>query len=693
MYIAEIKNGNITTQIHAIKEKLKAGNIVKGINTIDSFSFTMLMDNPGFNKIYDYKTLVSVYNTNKNRYDFLGRVLRSNDLMDDSGLITKEVICESYLGFLCDRQQDYVTERNWTVRELLTHIISCHNSQVESYKNFAIGEITVEDKNDNLYLGIQRENSFDTIQTKLIEKLGGEIQFRVVNDTIYLDYLTKIGTTRATSIKLSDNMKSITKEQDPTAIVTRLIPLGAKIKDAEGNETEERLDITSVNNGLKYIDAEDAIAVYGIRCGYAYFDDVTVPSNLYNKGLEYLIATNKVQVKYTVSALDLSLLGKAYDDFEVHYYYPLENSLIGIDDKARVIKQNIDIVEEYLSTFELGDQQKTLTDIQLEQKKENDKITQLIGSTKNELKELVSSAEKNLNSKIEGIDGVYFYYKYSQYADGHEMTDAPDANTKYMGVCSTNTPTAPTDYKKYTWHLCRGADGENGKDGANGSPGAAGADGKTQYLHIKYSDDGATFTANNGETLGAWIGTLVDFTEADSTTFSDYTWKKFTDDVDEELEDIRNTITEQHTTITNDCQAIILSALSSYTEKSRYDELKQTLEAQIKLISDELAIKFTQATEEIESVNGDLQTKYNTITKHFTFNIDGLTIGQANSPFKVVIDNDEYTMLVNNIAVLTLDPDGNSVIPDLKITKKLTLLGFIIEQDSNGNVNCAPILS
>ena len=50
-------------------------------------------------------------------------------------------------------------------------------------------------------------------------------------------------------------------------------------------------------------------------------------------------------------------------------------------------------------------------------------------------------------------------------------------------------------------------------------------------------------------------------------------------------------------------------------------------------------------------------------------------------------------MLVNGVPVLTLDPDGNSVIPELHITKKLTLLGFIIDQDSSGNVNCAPILS
>ena len=65
------------------------------------------------------------------------------------------------------------------------------------------------------------------------------------------------------------------------------------------------------------------------------------------------------------------------------------------------------------------------------------------------------------------------------------------------------------------------------KDGTNGTPGTPGADGRTPYLHLKYSDDGGTtFTADTGETPGAYIGTYSDFVEEDSTSVSDYTWAK-----------------------------------------------------------------------------------------------------------------------------------------------------------------------
>lgn len=70
-----------------------------------------------------------------------------------------------------------------------------------------------------------------------------------------------------------------------------------------------------------------------------------------------------------------------------------------------------------------------------------------------------------------------------------------------------------------------GAQGIQGLQGEKGDQGIPGADGKSTYFHIKYSDDGGkTFTANSGETVGAYIGTYVDDTKTDSTSVNKYTW-------------------------------------------------------------------------------------------------------------------------------------------------------------------------
>ncbi len=398
MYIVEITNGETTTTIHGLKTKLNSGKIIKGINTIDSFTFTMFPDNPGFSLINEFSTHVTAYNTNKERYDFRGRVLYAETTMDESGKITKTVTCESIFGYLWDSVQTYVDPQNWTVAGLLQHLIDCHNSQVEAYKQFKVGNITQTETNDNIYIGVQRESTWDAIRTKLIDQIGGEIQCRVEEDGIYIDYLERIGEVKSTEIALSVNMKSITREQDPTSYVTRLIPLGCKLTDENGEETEQRLDITSVTDGgVNYIEDSNAIALYGVHTKIVEWDDITDPALLLLRGQQWMDENNRVNVKYTVTAVDLSLLGLVVDDFGIGNTHPVKNRLIGVDDTARIIKVSIDVCEEVKSSFEVGDNIKSLSDIQ------RDQSEQLKASQEN-LKNLHASVANQKMSTDQKID-------------------------------------------------------------------------------------------------------------------------------------------------------------------------------------------------------------------------------------------------------------------------------------------------
>jgi hypothetical protein len=63
------------------------------------------------------------------------------------------------------------------------------------------------------------------------------------------------------------------------------------------------------------------------------------------------------------------------------------------------------------------------------------------------------------------------------------------------------------------------------KDGEKGTPGAHGEDGRTSYTHFKYSNDGGlSFTGNNGEEPGSYLGQYTDFEEMDSSNPTRYTW-------------------------------------------------------------------------------------------------------------------------------------------------------------------------
>lgn len=151
--------------------------------------------------------------------------------------------------------------------------------------------------------------------------------------------------------------------------------------------------------------------------------------------------------------------------------------------------------------------------------------------------------------------------------------------------------------------------------------------------------------------------------------------------------EIKNQMIIQSTELVNTCNQILLSALESYVETSNYEEFKSTLQSELEVWASGISGRVTATEETIKSVDGDLQAKFNTITKYFTFDINGLTIGQVDNPNKVVIDNDEITILVNGIPIQEFKADGTALIPVLKITTMLNLMGLQITEDET-HINC-----
>ena len=123
-----------------------------------------------------------------------------------------------------------------------------------------------------------------------------------------------------------------------------------------------------------------------------------------------------------------------------------------------------------------------------------------------------------------GADGKpsYTHIAYSNSNDGKVAFSVSDSNRAYVGMYVDNVSADSTDPTKYHWSKILGA------DGAQGTPGKAGADGKTPYLHIAYATNatgttGFSTTDSNNKT---YIGQYTDFTSADSTDPTKYSWTK-----------------------------------------------------------------------------------------------------------------------------------------------------------------------
>lgn len=431
MYEVYIINNDITKLLHSdnvISEKqgLKIidGKIVEGINTINSFSFSMLPNNPRFNELFSYTTKIYVIKIKDNRRVFYGRVVKPKVSMESDGSFSKTIECEDRMGYLCDSLMDYLPEQYWNVKNTTYHedgsidkrgvlefVLSIHNKKQPDEKKIYVGEVDIEDTDNVLYFGMQQhKNAFDTLKEKLIEHLGGELRLREGTDgKLYLDYLKEAGEVKTTSIALKKNMQKLSKETDPTSFITRLYPLGNKIKktveEKDGSiteiETDERITCAEANDGIPYVDDEEGIRTYGIIEGYRIYDHVVYPRTLLNHARVTLATNNKVKQKHVITALDLSTIGLDIDSFEVGNYHPIKNSLVGVDDTLRIIKKTTNINQPETSQLEIGDKYATLTELQL--KRENslkEEVNRTIETVSNNAQYNVAKTSNYLTSLI-----------------------------------------------------------------------------------------------------------------------------------------------------------------------------------------------------------------------------------------------------------------------------------------------------
>ena len=402
MYDVKLINGNIETFINVTSTDPDAprvtGNVKLGINTIDSFTFDIFPNNPGYTQINALKTRVEIENSHTGRIEFSGRVLITQPSLSSSGELKMSVICESELGYLMDSSVTYAEYHDLSVKEYLTKLIDNHNSQVEEEKRFEIGEVTVE---SNLYRYWGYEKTFDTLKEDLLDKLGGELRVRKENGIRYLDYLMEIGEPKETAIQIAKNLLTIEQERDPSEVISRLIPLGAKLSD----DTDERLTITELNEGIAYLDDEEAIETFGIICATHTWDDVTLTTNLLRKAKEFQKENNRIKKSHRIEAVDLSLIGLDLDAFEVGNYYPVVNPLMNIDEELRVISKTIVIENPQNSSLEIGDKFEDIKDYQLQAIKTSNELTNVKSTVQMTVKTM-SSVSTELTKTAEILQGT-----------------------------------------------------------------------------------------------------------------------------------------------------------------------------------------------------------------------------------------------------------------------------------------------
>lgn len=421
MFVVTITNETENTIIHSDgTDRISGGKVAKSINAVDSFSFTIYPNNAGYDLLKPLTTAVKVYDESTDKDIFIGRVLKCPDSMDERGLICRKVTCEGRLGWLYDSVQPYIEYKMIGISTVLSSFLSKHNAQVGADKRIELGQVTVTASNNYTYTA-NWDKTMNVIADKLIGKFGGEIQLRDKGGKVYLDYLENIGHGTDTTIELAVNLKTISREVDETAVITRLYPLGAKLTDSE-----KRLTIGAVNGGKDYIEDSSLIAKYGVISGPQIWDDITLASNLLSKGKEYLKSVNRAKVQYQITALDLSRIDRHIEQFELGCWYRVKNSLMGIDEDLRIVGISIDLDNPQASQLTFGDQFETLSGFMTAK---TQSLQSAIDNSEFRNRQVIDSKIENATKLITGAEGGHVILDPSEKPQRILIMDTADINT------------------------------------------------------------------------------------------------------------------------------------------------------------------------------------------------------------------------------------------------------------------------
>lgn len=421
MHTVTITNGTEKTTIHSDNlDRISGGKIVKAVNAVDSFTFTIYPDNAGYDKLKPLTTSVTVTDDSTGKDIFIGRVLKCPDSMDEQGLICKSVTCEGRLGWLYDSVQPYVEYKMVGISTVLSSFLSKHNAQVGADKRIELGQVTVTASNNYTYTA-NWDKTMDVIADKLIGKFGGEIQLRDKDGKVYIDYLEHIGHGTDTTIELAVNLKTISREVDETAVITRLYPLGTKLTDSE-----KRLTIGSVNGGKDYIEDSALVAKYGVISGTQTWDDVTQASILKTKATAYLKSANKAKKQYKITAVDLSTIDMNFEQFELGCWYRVVNPLMGIDEDLRIIGITINLDSPEQSELTFGDKFETMTGFMTAKTKS---LQTAIDNSEFRNRQVIDSKIENATKLITGAEGGHVILDPSEKPERILIMDTADINT------------------------------------------------------------------------------------------------------------------------------------------------------------------------------------------------------------------------------------------------------------------------
>lgn len=321
-----------------------------GLNKGGTASIVMPQGHPAYNIFTSYRTVVTVYRDGV--LLFRGRALYPEDDFYNRRTIT----CEGERCFFRDGvHRPYVYQDGPAA--IFATVVELYNAQVDEFKRFKVGTVTVTDPNNYIRLESESAESFAATIDKLVERCGGYVVFTTNADgDRVVNWYDDLGYRSGQVIEFGENLLDFSRSSSNADLATVIIPYGAK-----DEESGARLTIESVNNGLDFIQDYDAVAIRGVIAKAVYWDDITLPQNLLNKAQQYLANSKLMVTALELTAVDLSDMDKNIDTFRVGDTIRVRSKPHGVDDLFLLTERTYDLLNPAAGKVVLGKEVATLT--------------------------------------------------------------------------------------------------------------------------------------------------------------------------------------------------------------------------------------------------------------------------------------------------------------------------------------------
>lgn len=400
--------------INADDEQIYDDELAEEMGKTSTFHFTMAPNHPNLDKIIPLSSEIRVYKDGERI--FWGRaVTPSADIYN-----TLTVDCVGGLSYLADSLQAPFT-LSGTGTEFLQQVLTVHNSQVEEYKQLQLGQITAAMRTAERTVETYTD-TLTVLTSLLVDNYGGYLRVRESGGMRYLDYLVNYGGTNSQTIRCGENILDLTSQVDASEITTILIPEGAEAEDGT------RINITSVNGGINYIQDAAAVAKWGRVWGYVEFADISDPSDLLKEAQKYLESLVTFPQTINLTAFDLSYTDSGIEALELGYWTNFVSNPHGLQGTYLLQRLTRHLTAPQNDQVTFGIVRNTISG---QTANTSQVVSQRIEQVKKEMGREMDEKIENATKLITGGTGGYFVIGLNEDGQPNETfwMDSPDKET------------------------------------------------------------------------------------------------------------------------------------------------------------------------------------------------------------------------------------------------------------------------